>query len=107
MARYVLIDAHTGYVFGDTAELAGFARTEGTIVDAARTLDESIGEYGRTYLEVSRHDLDGRTGYHVYRADACNSDAVPTVCDGQDAETIAAVESECEYVGSIHCYCAD
>lgn len=43
------------------------------------------------------------TGYDVYRADINGSDAVPVVQDGQDRETIEAVERDCEYVGFIRC----
>lgn len=103
MARYILIDNHSGYIFGDSADLNGkiFA---GTPTEYAAALDASIGEHGRAYEEVSRHALaSNETGYHVYRADINGSDAVVTVQDGQDQEMIEAVERDCEYITTIRC----
>lgn len=106
MPRYILIDSNSGYIFGDTADYAAGADLAQSAhfnpVEAARLLDESIGEYGRAYVETGR-PRDTRTGYHVYRADMDGSDAVPVVWDGQDQETIEAVERDCEYVGFVEC----
>ena len=101
MARYILIDSHSGYIWGDTADLAGFDGSAGTIVDAAAKLDESLNEYDREYEEVTRRELGGHTGYLVYRADINGSDAIPVVTDGQDQEMIDAVLRDCEYVGAV------
>lgn len=98
MARYILIDNHTGYIWGDSADLNGQIFT-GTALEFAKALDESLGEHGRSYEEVSR--LDGRSGYSVYRADINGSDAVNVVFDGQDQETIEAVERDCQHLGYI------
>jgi len=99
MARYILIDNCSGYIFGDSADINGKIFT-GSPVETAKTLDESIGTYGRTYEEVGRHALDSNEGgYHVYRADI----GVPVVQDGQNEETIAAVERDCAYVMTIRC----
>lgn len=104
MARYIMIDAHTGYVFGDTADINGRAVSCDDIIEAARTLDtEVIGGPTRTYREVHRSDLENDTGYHIYRADVGGSEAVPVVTDGQDRETIQAVLDHCEYAGSVAC----
>lgn len=104
MARFILIDAHTGFIFGDTADINGRSVAPESITDAARILDaEVVGEHGRAYSEVSRHALTGRTGYLVYRADIDGAEAVPVVHDGQDAETIAAVERLCRYEGAVLC----
>jgi hypothetical protein len=99
MARYILIDNHSGYIFGDTADFATGAALEPC--DAARTLDESIGEHGR-YYDLMRHNPnDTRGGYHVYRADIDGSEAVAVVHDGQDRETIDAVTQSCRYEGFV------
>lgn len=102
MPRYILIDANSGYVFGDTADLGGRDAQPESIVEAARLVDEAeTGVRDRAYEEVSR--LEGRTGYLVYRADVDGSEAVPVVVDGQDPAVIAAVETKCRYVGSVLC----
>lgn len=101
LARYILIDNHTGYIFGDSADLDGRI-FNGTPAEYAAALDASIGEHGRTYEECSRHSLaSNETGYHVYRADVRGSEAVGLVHDGQDQETIDDVARNCEYVTSI------
>lgn len=98
MARYIIIDAWTGYIFGDTADLDGAARDE-TPAEACARLDASIGEYGRTYEEVSR--LSSDTGYIVYRADIEGGEVLPVVTDGQDQDMIEAVERLCERVCAV------
>lgn len=104
MPRYILIDSSTGYVFGDTADLPGNTDASSlTPTAAARLLDESIGELGREYTLIGHDPHDTSTGYHVYRADVDGSDAVTVVTDGQDRETIEAVERDCEYVGYVVC----
>lgn len=104
MARYILIDNNSGYIFGDSADFASGRQSEiESLSDAARMLDESIGEYGRKYTELARNPNSTVTGYDVYRADINGSEAVPVVMDGQDAETISAVVSCCEYVGFVEC----
>ena len=103
MARYILIDNCSGYIFGDSADLNGHIFS-GTPVEFAAALDAGIGEHGRTYEDVSRHALaSNETGYHVYRADVDGSEAVAVVWDGQDQETIDAVVQDCEYVTTIRC----
>lgn len=101
MPRYILIDHGSGYVWGDSADFGGRIFT-GTPVEYAAALDASLGEHNRTYEEVPRQALGANeTGYHVYRADVRGSDAIGHIHDGQDAETIAAVERDCEYVTSL------
>lgn len=104
MPRYILIDNGSGYVFGDTADLPGNDDPSSlTPIEAARLLDESIGEPGREYELIGYNPRDTSTGYHVYRADVEGSDAVAVVTDGQDREVIEAVERDCEYVGYVAC----
>ena len=101
MARYIIQDAFTGYLWGDTADFAAGKDFDG-IVDACRLLDESVDPSAATtreYEEVSR--LSGASGYLVYRADINGSDAVPVVYDGQSKEAIEAVETSCELVGYV------
>lgn len=100
MARYILIDNHTGYIWGDSADLNGKIFS-GTALEFAQALDESNRDHGRTYTEQSRANSSDQTGYHVYRADIDGSDAVTVVHDGQDQETIDAVVSACRYEGFI------
>jgi hypothetical protein len=102
MARYILIDNNSGYIFGDSADLNG-SIFSGSPVEFAAALDASIGEHGRVYEELSRNPRDTSTGYDVYRADVDGSDAVPVVWDGQDQETINAVTQSCRYEGYIRC----
>jgi hypothetical protein len=103
MARYILIDNYSGYIFGDSADLNGHIFS-GTPVEFAAALDASIGDHGRTYEDVSRHTLaSNEAGYHVYRADVDGSEAVAVVSDGEDQETIDAVVQDCEYVTTIRC----
>ena len=99
MARYILIDNHTGYIWGDSADLNG-AIFSGTAVEYARALDESLHDHGRIYNAQSRAE-PGQTGYHVYRADIDGSEAVAVVMDGQSQETIDAVTKSCRYEGFI------
>lgn len=106
MPRYILIDNHTGYIFGDTADLPGEHIMDGaaardhemTPTLAARWVDEAIiGAFGRTYIQHS-YAPAGARGYHVYRADVDGSDAVPVVWDGQDSETIREVVDNCDFI---------
>lgn len=101
MARYILIDSYSGYIWGDTADLPGFDASapagDEAIIQAARLVDESIGESGRAY-EYRRSDpRTSETYYRVYRAD----EALPVIEDGQDSEMIEAVERDCEFVGVV------
>ena len=113
MARYILIDNCSGYIFGDTADLPQHTFAEDsfpvsqsglTPIEAARWLDETeVREFGRAYEKVSR--LDGNeTGYRIYRADINGSEAVPVAYDGQDADTIAEVERNCDLVATVRCF---
>lgn len=94
MARYILIDTHSGYIFADTADLAGWEDGMSP-EDAARLLDTSMKEPEHTYVESEPHDASAT--YDVYRADIDGSEAVPVVWDGQDKETIEAVKRECRF----------
>ncbi len=105
MPAYIIQDAYTGYIWGDTRDIDGKSYSAESIADACRALDHSIGEYDRTYEEVSR--LSGDTGYIIYRVDINGSEAVPVVRDGQDKETIEAVERDCARVGCVEYRSAD
>jgi hypothetical protein len=95
MARYILIDRHSAYIWGDSADLNG-EEFVGSPVEFAAAVDASNGEAGRTYVEHRTTNVAG-DGYLVYRAD----DALPTITDGQDVEVIIAVETGCRFVGFI------
>ncbi len=101
MARYILIDNCSGYIFGDSADLKGKLFI-GTPIEFAAALDASIGAQARTYEEVSRYALaSNESGYHVYRVDVYGSEALDVVWDGQDQDTIDAVIENCDYVTTI------
>lgn len=118
MARYILIDNCSGYVWGDSADLNGkiwngdFINADGDLdhdpspIGFARALDRSVdpsAAVGRQYEAVSRHALaSNETGYHVYRADVGRAgEMVMLVTDGQDQEVIEAIARDCEYVTAI------
>jgi hypothetical protein len=104
MARFILIDNNSGHIFGDTADYAcamqsdWIAKSESDLIEAARVLDESIGEHGRKYSFHSRNPRSTVTGYDVYDA---SRDQVVCVQDGQDREMIDEVESSCDYLGFV------
>lgn len=100
MPRYILIDNASGYIFGDSADLEGKIFS-GSPEEFAEALDASIGQHGRTYTFGIRAPRDTSTGYHVYRADVNGSEAIPVVWDGQNQETIDAVQRDCTYQGYI------
>ena len=100
MARFILIDNNSGYVFGDSADLNG-SIFYGTALEYAKALDASNGEHDRTYDLLSFNPRDTSGGYHIFRADIDGSEAVTVVWDGQDKETIENVERSCRYEGFI------
>lgn len=103
--RLILIDNVSGYIFGDSADFAS-GRAMESASDAARLLDIAIhGASVRTYEERGpNHPVPANaTAYHVYRADIGGSEATPVVWDGQDQETIDAVERECSKVAVVLC----
>lgn len=101
MPRYILIDNNSGYIWGDSADLNGCIYSADDPIDYARALDESLGEHNRSYKMQMYNPRSNIAGYHVYRADIDGSDAVVTVFDGQDAETIRTVVDNCRYEGFI------
>lgn len=108
MARYILIDNNSGYIFGDTADFNGKICYAASPADAAREMDRTIQQIpDRRYVEHSHPPRDDRCGYHIYRADVNDSEAIVTITDGQDQEMIDAVEADCEYVCFVECTDAD
>lgn len=102
MARYILIDNFSGYVWGDSADLDGRIFV-GTPIEFALALDAHIGgEQGHTYEECGKRCLaSNETGYQVFRADINGSDAVPVVRDGRQQKTIEDIVRSCEYVTTL------
>ena len=109
MARFILIDNHSGYIWGDSADLNGAIwrpTVDGIDAQAAQiaaALDASLGEPARSY-EVHQHPTalaSNEGGYHVYRSDVRGSDQIGHITDGQDQEMIDAVERDCDYVCTI------
>lgn len=97
--RIILIDTHTGFIWGDSADHNG-GIYNGTPEEYAAALDESNKdplENGQQY--VWSHSLSGEHGYAVYRADVNGSDAVGVICDGQSLEMIESVERDCQFLG--------
>jgi hypothetical protein len=116
MARYILIDNCSGYIYFDSADVGGkiwtgdYTDNNGTLchddspIGFARAADRHIGEFDRIYEIAGRYELQSNDGgYVVYRADINGGEAVPVTEDGQDAEQIAAVIRDCEYVTTIRC----
>lgn len=95
MTRYILIDRHSGYIFTDTATLAGFDHVNGTPTDAAIALDDELRNNRFDYAETNRRD--DRATYDVYIAAA----DFPVVQDGQSSDAIESVERECRYVTAL------
>lgn len=89
MARFILIDRNSGYIFGDTADFAAGKQSDLTPAGAVALLNEHIGAD------------EAAEGYEVYRADINGSEAVPVVQDGQDKEMIEAVQRDCEHLGFV------
>lgn len=101
MARYILIDHYSGFIFADSADLEGHIFA-GTPIAFAVAFDLSINERGRVYEEVSRSQLAANdTAYHIYRADVGGSEQVGPIWDGQAQELIDAVERDCRYETTI------
>ena len=103
--NYIIQDAYTGYIWGDTRDFNDGPNHYDSIIDACRALDETNGDHGCTYEEVPR--LSGDTGYIVYEVNAGGSEAVVVVHDGQDPETIADVEDNCIVAGYVERRSAD
>ena len=102
MARYILIDNNSGYIYADSADLNGKIWIGDKPADFAAAFDATIGEHGRTYDDVHCASLaSNETGYHVYRADINGSEAVPVIEGGQDQDMIDAVMRDCEYVTAL------
>jgi hypothetical protein len=112
MARFILIDNDSGYIWGDTldlplnaSDLSGMDWREAAET-AARALDQHIGgARERTYVVEERNPADTSTGYHVYRVDVRGSDVIGAVFDGQDQETIDAVTEQGEYFAYVRVGC--
>ena len=87
MTHYVLIDNHSGYVWGE-ADAAD-------PVDACRAVDAEIGGEPREYELISSgaHNTTV-SGYHVYAAPS----GWREIQDGQSQEEIERVQSECRRV---------
>ena len=102
MTRYILVDAHSGYVFGDTADRWWKMDADAPVnpMDAAMSLDIALmmDNSGWSYENVSRHD--SRVTYHVFKTD----NEFPIIFDGQDQKSIDAVIRDCSHVASISRY---
>jgi hypothetical protein len=102
MARFILIDNNSGYIWGDSADTNGPARDE-TPVEYARRLDAYVGKClpeFREYVCCCNNPHDGSNGYDVYE-DVGISESIPVITDGQSQEQIEMVENNCSYVGFI------
>lgn len=104
MARYILIDNNSGYIWGDTSDVGGKSLDLGTdesaILNACMAVDEDCGAPDRTYTVVGNRSpraLQGHDGYLVYRA----PDGFRQLPDGQHKDDIEAVQRECTLVGVV------
>lgn len=103
MARYILINSNSGYIWGDSADLGGKI-FKGNAIQFARALDAWIGTEDpkeQDYELLSRPPCDTETGYHVYRANVGRRHTVPVITNGQSQDQIEAVERDCQYEGFI------
>ena len=91
MTRYILIDHHTGYIWGDSYD---FNATPTDYKDAARLLDESLGDGPYKYEYCYQTDIDKT--YDVYDAD----DGL-VITDGQDQDQIDAVLEHSRFINSV------
>lgn len=101
--RLILIDNHSGHIFGEFAGngYTGNFDLDVCLAEAAAHVDAQNGEQGRIYTVTRGNPRTTQTGYHVYRADVRGSEQVPAITDGQDQEMIDAVERDCEYLGFV------
>jgi hypothetical protein len=101
MTRYIFIESHSGIVWGDTGDLAGtIPERDETPEEAAKRLDEHLGEFGRSYEENRPTYLPpdpAQDHYFVYRA----TDDFQIIEDGNDPDTIRAVEENCKLVAVV------
>lgn len=82
MTRYILIDNHSGYVWGEADAASPIA--------ACRAVDSDVDpSVGKKYEEVGTFSNDLVSGYIVKEAPP----SFPPVEDGQDAATIDAVDA--------------
>jgi hypothetical protein len=100
MARYILIDHNSGYIWGDSADLDGKIFT-GTPAEYAIALDTSLNNYDGSYTYCEVYENTASKTYDVYRVDIDGSEIIPVVRDGQDQETIDAVTERGRYVTSL------
>lgn len=82
MTRYILMDNHSGFIFGDVeAE---------NVIDACRIVDEQeVKVFNREYYVQPTAWASFTSGYFVYQADK----EFPPITDGQDRNQIEAVSS--------------
>lgn len=106
MARYILIDNASGYIWGDSADFQGKI-FDGTPREFAIAIDRDNKAADSDYELIGHNPRSTESGYHVYRADVRGSEAVSVVTDGQDQEMIDAVERDCEYVGFLRSIAQD
>lgn len=82
MKKYILIENHTGFVWGSAVALSA--------QDACAKVDADIGGELCEYIEKSRPDFANESGYSVYDGTGFDLDSIGGG-DGQNAELIAAV----------------
>lgn len=109
--RLFLVDNNSGYIFADTANLAGYYEArigdiENDAMLASRLFEESIGEHGRRYAFRRSNPRTNETGYHIY-SDRSGGSLVTTVVDGQDQEIIDVVTEQGDYEGFVTCFSAE
>ena len=88
MKHYVLIDNHSGYVWGETDAVDP--------IEACSLVDHEVGGYNRTY-ERERLTGSNKSGYHVYEA----PQGWIEVHDGQDSAEIGRVETQCKKAAEV------
>lgn len=89
MTHYVLMDNHSGFIWGEA--------DASDPVEACIILDQQLGSMSRTYDTVSSFGGDDRSGYHVFEAPA----DWEQVEDGRSGTEIDRVESLCRKIACV------
>lgn len=106
----ILIDNNSGYIWADSRNLRGYVASEHdyargyeTASITAATLIDRENMSPREHYDFWTVNPRVDSGYTVYRVDIGGIEAVPVVLDGQNQETIDAVERCCDFIGYVAC----
>lgn len=101
--HYVIVDNHSGYIWGYTADVNGKTIPCQSAIEAAKVIDESMGEHGRLYEEVSRL-ASNETGYHIYQVPEHDGKEVVVIQKEQHESTTDPSLWGCELVATVRVF---